>query len=158
MSPTILDRFSLITLASIRTACLPSRMRQVWRPRRNAREWEHLPRGFTSSAQLVLSHFWRIREPSVLYFLKPHSAILFSSERKCHINQWHIYFRFLCYRLICAIPHCCHICKVICRRIHDLSFIILGSTTLHEFWPAQQLASIYLYPVHTFPISNYPST
>jgi hypothetical protein len=35
--------------------------------------------------------------------------------------------------------------------IHSL---ILGTATLYEFWPAQQLTSIYFYPVHTFPIKN----
>jgi hypothetical protein len=27
---------------------------------------------------------------------------------------------------------------------------ILGATTIYEFWPAQQLTSIYFYPVLTF--------
>jgi hypothetical protein len=33
------------------------------------------------------------------------------------------------------------------KRVHSL---ILGATTIHEFWPAQQFTSIYFYPVLTF--------
>jgi hypothetical protein len=33
--------------------------------------------------------------------------------------------------------------------LHFHAFI-LGATTLYEFWPSQQLTSIYFYPLHTF--------
>jgi hypothetical protein len=36
-------------------------------------------------------------------------------------------------------------------NIHSfLHSFFLGATTLYEFWPAQQLTSIYFYPMRTF--------
>jgi hypothetical protein len=52
-------------------------------------------------------------------------------------------------------------------KITNKSSFIMRATTLYEFWPAQQLNSIYFYPVHLFQLIiftawmsllHYPST